>query len=49
MREGKILSGVGLMGMEERMRQFGGSVKVVSSESGTVVAARIPFTNLASP
>jgi two-component system NarL family sensor kinase len=49
MREGKIVSGVGMMGMEERMRQFGGSVKVLSSESGTVVAARIPFTNLASP
>jgi signal transduction histidine kinase len=48
MREGKIVSGVGLMGMEERMRQFGGSVKVVSSENGTVVVARIPFTKPAS-
>lgn len=49
MREGKIVSGVGMMGMEERIRQFGGSVKVLSSENGTVVVARIPFINPASP
>jgi signal transduction histidine kinase len=48
-REGKIVSGVGMMGMEERMRQFGGSVKVLSSENGTVVVARIPFISPASP
>jgi signal transduction histidine kinase len=48
LRKGKIVSGVGMMGMEERMRQFGGRVKVSSSENGTVVVARIPFENPSS-
>lgn len=42
LRGGKIVSGVGMMGIEERMRQFGGSVKVTSSENGTSVIASIP-------
>jgi two-component system, NarL family, sensor kinase len=48
MRGSKIISGVGMMGIEERIGQFGGSVNVTSSENGTVVIARIPFTNPAS-
>ncbi len=42
-RGDRIVSGVGLMGIEERMRQFGGSVKVTSSENGTLVNAGIPL------
>ena len=44
-RGDRIVSGVGLMGIEERMRQFGGSVKVTSSENGTLVNAGIPLKN----
>jgi signal transduction histidine kinase len=42
-RGGKIISGVGLMGIEERVRQFGGGVKITSSKNGTVVNAGIPL------
>jgi signal transduction histidine kinase len=48
MRGSKIVSGVGMMGMEERIGQFGGSVNVTSSANGTVVIARIPVTTPAS-
>lgn len=48
MRGSKIVSGVGMMGIEERIAQFGGIVNVTSSESGTVVSARVPFTNSTS-
>jgi signal transduction histidine kinase len=41
-REGKVVTGVGMMGIQERMRQFGGSVVVNSSEQGTTVIASIP-------
>jgi signal transduction histidine kinase len=44
-RGDRIVSGVGLMGIEERMRQFGGNVKVTSSENGTLVNAGIPLKN----
>jgi signal transduction histidine kinase len=44
-RGDRIVSGVGLMGIEERMRQFGGRVKVTSSENGTLVNAGIPLKN----
>jgi signal transduction histidine kinase len=46
-RGDRIVSGVGLMGIEERMRQFGGSVKVTSSANGTLVNAGIPLKNSA--
>ena len=45
LRGDRIVSGVGLMGIEERMRQFGGRVKVTSSENGTLVNAGIPLKN----
>ncbi len=44
-REGKVVTGVGMMGIQERMRQFGGSVVVNSSEQGTAVIASIPVKN----
>jgi PAS domain S-box-containing protein len=34
--------GVGLRGMNERMRQMGGSLEVVSTEKGTAVSATVP-------
>jgi signal transduction histidine kinase len=45
LREGKLVTGVGMMGIQERMRQFGGSVEVTSSEGGTAVVATIPVAN----
>jgi signal transduction histidine kinase len=39
----RVVPGVGLMGIEERMRQFGGHVQISSAGSGTVVSATIPF------
>jgi signal transduction histidine kinase len=43
LREGKVVPGVGMMGMQERMRQFGGSMEVTSSKDGTAVLASIPL------
>jgi PAS domain S-box-containing protein len=34
--------GVGIRGMQERVRQFGGTLEIRSSGSGTTVAARLP-------
>ena len=36
-------SGVGLLGMRERVRQLGGSFRIRSSHKGTVVAVRLPL------
>jgi PAS domain S-box-containing protein len=36
-------TGVGVRGMEERVRQFGGTLQVVSSPEGTTVIARMPL------
>ncbi len=36
--------GVGMRGMEERIRQFGGTLRVVSSEGGTTISSVIPFS-----
>jgi two-component system, NarL family, sensor kinase len=43
LHKGKVIPGVGLMGIQERMRQFGGSVEITSSENGTAVLATIPL------
>jgi signal transduction histidine kinase len=37
--------GVGVRGMEERVRQFGGTLKIDSSPTGTTVTAMIPLTS----
>jgi PAS domain S-box-containing protein len=37
--------GVGVRGMEERVRQFRGTLQITSSPAGTVVAAKIPLTS----
>jgi PAS domain S-box-containing protein len=41
---GTKLAGVGIGGMRERIRQFGGSLKVSNCEPGTLVEATIPAT-----
>ena len=35
--------GVGIRGMRERLRQLGGTLKIESSESGTIVMVRLPI------
>jgi signal transduction histidine kinase len=35
--------GVGIRGMRERVRQFGGDIIVSRAEPGTVVESRIPL------
>jgi signal transduction histidine kinase len=35
--------GVGVRGMQERLRQLGGTLQIESDESGTVVMARLPI------
>jgi PAS domain S-box-containing protein len=40
--------GVGLRGMNERMRQLGGELEIVSSEGGTTVRAMLPMGGLRS-
>ncbi len=36
-------AGVGVRGMEERVRQFGGTLEIASSEQGTTVTASLPI------
>jgi PAS domain S-box-containing protein len=38
--------GVGVRGMEERLRQFGGTLQIESSNLGTTVTARLPLENM---
>ncbi len=38
-------SGVGIRGMRERLRQLGGSLEIKSSDTGTVVVARLPVVS----
>jgi two-component system NarL family sensor kinase len=38
------LAGVGLRGMQERVGQFGGTLKITSTTAGTTVIAKIPLT-----
>jgi len=38
-------SGVGILGMKERVRRFGGSVDIFSSKAGTCVRAKLPVSN----
>ena len=41
--------GIGLRNMQERMDQLGGTLRVLSSRSGTVIEAQIPLTHLLPP
>lgn len=38
-------AGVGIRGMRERLRQLGGSLEINSTETGTVVVARLPVAS----
>ena len=42
LRDGVFVPGVGLMGIRERVQQFGGNAEIVSSAAGTTVTATIP-------
>jgi len=42
----KFIPGVGIMGMQERMRQFGGSFEFVPSENGTTIRATVSTRDL---
>jgi signal transduction histidine kinase len=35
--------GVGIAGMRQRLRQFGGTLEIESSDRGSVVTARMPI------
>jgi two-component system, NarL family, sensor kinase len=37
--------GVGVRGMNERMRQLGGALELISNQSGTTVRAKMPVTS----
>jgi signal transduction histidine kinase len=41
----QVIPGVGIMGIHERIRQFGGNAEIASSARGTVVQATIPLKN----
>jgi signal transduction histidine kinase len=43
MPDGKLVQGIGLMGIRERMRQLGGSLELSSSDKGTTVVAFFPL------
>jgi PAS domain S-box-containing protein len=41
--------GVGIAGMRERIRHFGGSITIESNGKGTTIALTLPLTNIAVP
>ena len=41
-RGSKFVPGVGIMEMQERMRQFGGTFEILSKGKGTTVIATVP-------
>ena len=41
--------GLGLRNMEERIEQLGGTLRILSSDSGTVIEADVPLTHLLRP
>jgi signal transduction histidine kinase len=43
--DGKFIPGVGIMGMQERMRQFGGNCEIISTQKGTTIRATVPVKN----
>ncbi len=42
-------SGLGLRNMQERIEQLGGTLRVLASDSGTVIEAQVPLTHMLSP
>lgn len=42
-------TGIGLRNMQERMDQLGGTLRVLSSRTGTVVEAQVPLSHLLPP
>ncbi len=42
-------SGLGLRNMQERIEQLGGSLRILSSDTGTVIEAQVPLTHMLSP
>lgn len=42
-------NGIGLRNMQERMDQLGGTLRVLSSRTGTVIEAQVPLTHLLPP
>jgi len=42
-------SGIGLRNMQERMEQLDGTLRILSSRSGTVIEAQVPLTHLLPP
>ncbi len=49
-RDGSALSeGLGMRNMQERMDQLNGSLRVISSSTGTVIEARVPLTHMLGP
>jgi signal transduction histidine kinase len=41
----EVVPGVGLTGIQERMRQYGGGLEITPSDNGTTVTATIPLEN----
>jgi signal transduction histidine kinase len=46
--ESRSRLGVGISGMRERARQFGGTIEITSSAKGTIVVAIIPVASVSS-
>lgn len=46
LHSGQVVPGIGLMGIQERMRQFGGDLEVKSSDKGTSVTAVLPLRGM---
>ncbi|WP_342075481.1 cache domain-containing protein [Yoonia sp. SS1-5] len=42
-------TGLGLRNMQERIEQLGGTLRILSSTSGTVIEAQVPLTHMLSP
>ena len=42
-------SGLGLRNMQERIEQLGGTLRILSSKSGTLIEATVPLTHMLTP
>ena len=42
--DGQISAGVGLRGMQERLRHLGGNLQIQANENGTIVMVEVPLT-----